>query len=131
MPRRTAFIEDLARPSGVTGPRDLAPFILAISSLHGFLESVEVTEGAGDTVAILEEIVKSFHDGRTELPPIGGVVIIGGYLGRWAGAGIGFGEPLEDGLSRKILILKLGMRLSRVKRVRWIKLLKTLRNFST
>jgi len=60
----------------------------------GSWRGVELTEGAGDTVASLGEIVKSFHDGRTELPPIGGVVIIGGYLGRWAGTGIGFGAPL-------------------------------------
>jgi len=101
----------------------------------GSWRGVELTEGAGDTVASLGEIVKSFHDGGTELPPIGGVVIIGGYLEDGLAPGLvlarRWGAALEAGLSRKILILKLGMRLSRVKRVRWIKLLKTLRNFST
>ena len=57
----------------------------------GILESVEVAEGADDAVASLGEILKSFHDGGAELPPIGGVVVIGG--GRGAGARIGFSAP--------------------------------------
>jgi hypothetical protein len=45
---------------------------------------MEFTESAGDTVASLGEIVKSFHDGGAELPPVGGIVKIGADRGRWA-----------------------------------------------
>jgi len=42
---------------------------------------VEVTKGADDTVASLGEILESFHDGDAELPPVGGVGIVGGWWG--------------------------------------------------
>jgi hypothetical protein len=45
---------------------------------------MEVTESAGDAVASLGEILKSFHDGGAELPPVGGIVIIGADRGRCA-----------------------------------------------
>ena len=58
------------------------------------LESVEFTECADDTVASLGEILKSLHDGGAELPPVGGVVIVGGDRGRRvAVAGIGLHAP--------------------------------------
>src|SRR6266566_835654 len=47
----------------------------------GVLECVEVTKGADDTVASLGEILESFHDGDAELPPVGGVGIVGGWWG--------------------------------------------------
>jgi len=96
----------------------------------GSWRGVELTEGAGDTVASLGEIVKSFHDGGTELTPIGGVVIIGGYLGGWAGAGIGFGAQLGGPAKILILILKLACDCQESRGQKWIKLLKTLRKFS-
>jgi len=42
---------------------------------------VKLTKGADDTVASLGEIVKGLHDGDAELPPVGGVGIVGGGWG--------------------------------------------------
>jgi hypothetical protein len=66
----------------------------------GILERMEGTETAGDTVASLGEIVKSFHDGGAELPPVGGIVIVGGDRG--AGARIGFGAPGGGRAGRRV-----------------------------
>jgi len=55
---------------------------------------MEVTKSAGDVVASLGEIVKSFHNGDAELPPVGGIVKIGADRGRWAlVAGIALNAP--------------------------------------
>jgi hypothetical protein len=57
----------------------------------GILESIEVAERTDDAVAGLGEVLKSFHDGGAELPPIGGVVIVGGGrtgIGRAPGASL-------------------------------------------
>jgi hypothetical protein len=55
---------------------------------------MEFAEGADDAVASLGEIVKGFHDGGAELPPVGGIVIIGAGRGRWAlVAGIALNAP--------------------------------------
>ena len=88
---------------------------------------------AGDAVASLGEIVKSFHDGGAELPPVGGIVIIGADRGRWAlvagivlsAPGVGFaGGGIEK---RSHSQFQASMRLSRVKGGKVVKLLKTLR----
>jgi hypothetical protein len=56
---------------------------------------MEVAQCTDDTVAGLGEILKSFHDGGAELPPIGGVVIVAGGRGS-LGAGTGGSEFTAD-----------------------------------
>jgi hypothetical protein len=69
----------------------------------GFLESVKLTKGADDTVASLGEILKGLHDGEAELPPVGGVGIVGGDRGRIAVAGIGLNAPWTGCAKRRII----------------------------
>jgi len=68
---------------------------------------VKVTERTDDTVASLGELLKGFHDGEAELPPVGGVGIIGGgWGGVVAEAGSEIGASTERVGSRVVKALR-------------------------
>jgi hypothetical protein len=62
---------------------------------------VKLTKGADDTVASLGKILKSFHEGGAELPPVGGIVIVGGDRGGRAAVAWDWFERAGDWVRRK------------------------------